>query len=74
MTVPVTAWSWTAAPGARHGYLKDYDHEDGAHQPPLYKSLADLLTQVLHSLHTGDPLKQHTPTVQAGALEWEWQT
>jgi cell wall assembly regulator SMI1 len=22
-------------PGARHGYLKDYDHEDGAHQPPL---------------------------------------
>jgi cell wall assembly regulator SMI1 len=61
-------------PGARRGYLKDYDHEDGAHQPPLYESLADLLTQVLHSLHTGDPLKQRVPTIQAGTLNWEWQT
>jgi cell wall assembly regulator SMI1 len=61
-------------PGARHGYLKDYDHEDGAHRPPLYKSLADLLTQVLHSLHTGDPLKQRRPVIQAGTLNWDWQT
>jgi hypothetical protein len=37
------------------------------------KSLADLLTQVLGSLHTGDPLKRRRPTIQEGTLIWDWQ-
>jgi cell wall assembly regulator SMI1 len=58
-------------PGPRHGCLKDHDHEVGALQPPLYEDLADLLTQVLGALRTGQELRGRKPAVYDGTLSWE---
>ncbi|BCB75661.1 hypothetical protein GCM10022251_27310 [Phytohabitans flavus] len=59
-------------PGARHACLMDYDHEAGALQPPLYASLADLLTQVSHAFRTGEPVRHRTPVVSEGRLSWDF--
>ncbi len=58
-------------PGARHGCLKDYDHEVGSLQPPLYGSIADLLTQVGEALRTGEPIRHRRPAVHDGRLSWD---
>lgn len=58
-------------PGPEYGRLRVHDHESrGEIWPPEYDSLADLLTQMLGALRTGQPLKRRTPTVEAGALCW----
>jgi cell wall assembly regulator SMI1 len=65
-------------PGPESGRLRDNDHEDsGVVQPSMFESLADLLAQMVRSLHTGDPLDlpgrspvARVPTVEAGALSW----
>jgi cell wall assembly regulator SMI1 len=58
-------------PGALHGCLKDYDHEVGSLQSPLYGSIADLLTQVGEALRTGEPIRRRRPAVYDGRLSWD---
>jgi hypothetical protein len=67
-------------PGAEYGWLRDHDHGDrGVVKPPYFTSLDDLLSRLVTSLRTGQPLEYHTrvgtdqltPTVTDGTLTWD---
>ena len=70
-------------PGPERGCLRDHDHEDrGVIQPPMFDSLTDLVTRVVTSLRTGQPLEirtpagtlRRTPTVSDGMVWWNSTT
>ena len=63
-------------PGPDHGCLRDHDHEDrGVIQPPYCTGLADLLTRMVTSLRTGQPMEPddrhpRRPQVVDGFVQW----
>jgi len=64
-------------PGPDYGVLRDHDHEDrGVVQPPSCTGLSDLLTKVISSLRTGQPIElgdrpPRRPRVVDGFVQWD---
>jgi len=73
-------------PGPRSGCVREWDVDEGSRLPPLWPSLDIMLTDIAHSLETGEPVLReyadaakakflkvsvYLPEVRDGVLSWQ---
>jgi cell wall assembly regulator SMI1 len=59
-------------PGALHGCIKHWSHEEGALHPPLWSGVVAMLEDIAFSLEHGTACQGWEPTVSDGSLRWEF--